>query len=436
MIAGVMVGFPVDLRYGWDIQHPPHQRLLSQARKEFDTGFYWGSPSCAPWSIAGNKKDPAARRAEQEAEMPGLSWMQGEFLAQAKAHRGYGLESPWSSGIFREPSPMASNSTIPGRKMKQKVDQCQHGCKDEKGVHTQKSTGIDSNIRLNRTALRCRKGDNGIPHSVLQGQFNGTDRTASAAVCPMNMCKRIVLDVIGFLQSVQLLKTTSWPKWALHFNGSHLWTCERCVMGRGCPACIDNSMVPGECRHGTWPTEKDKRPDKPQLSDDPIEAFKRDCRNNSALEAVTLQMAETSPLNETERLVYLKGLFLKTVQESIAIFDQSMKDKKTGEHAYWISDPIMLAVYKHLLKPLLQVKGICVRLAPNHKTIPEPKLQSSQQHLRRHVFGQSGGGKAWEIDVINRRSRATESQSATRGAQGLRLAHYPLWQQHHRRARG
>ena len=49
---GLCVMFPVDYRYGWDLAHPEHRRLLNEIGAEMsgpDVSFY--SPSCRPWSI-------------------------------------------------------------------------------------------------------------------------------------------------------------------------------------------------------------------------------------------------------------------------------------------------------------------------------------------------------------------------------------------------
>ena len=38
LLAGLSVGFPVDLRYGWNINGLSHQAMLPEAQAEFQPG--------------------------------------------------------------------------------------------------------------------------------------------------------------------------------------------------------------------------------------------------------------------------------------------------------------------------------------------------------------------------------------------------------------
>ena len=49
MTAGLIVGFPVDLRYGWDVNNPTHANMLRMAQHEFRPGVLHMSPDCGPW---------------------------------------------------------------------------------------------------------------------------------------------------------------------------------------------------------------------------------------------------------------------------------------------------------------------------------------------------------------------------------------------------
>ena len=71
MLAGLCVMFPVDYRYGWDLSHPEHRRLLNEIGAEMsgpDVTFY--SPSCRPWPISSTKRDLAVTQQERMNEMP------------------------------------------------------------------------------------------------------------------------------------------------------------------------------------------------------------------------------------------------------------------------------------------------------------------------------------------------------------------------------
>eukprot|EP00435_Cladocopium_sp_Y103_P067718 s113_g30.t1 len=46
LLAGLVVGFPVDYRYGWNINDPVHQKMLSQAQREFRPISSWIHSLC------------------------------------------------------------------------------------------------------------------------------------------------------------------------------------------------------------------------------------------------------------------------------------------------------------------------------------------------------------------------------------------------------
>ena len=48
LIAGLTVGFPIDMRYGWDVGNACHQKYLRQARDEFCPGVIYLAPECGP----------------------------------------------------------------------------------------------------------------------------------------------------------------------------------------------------------------------------------------------------------------------------------------------------------------------------------------------------------------------------------------------------
>eukprot|EP00959_Pyramimonas_sp_CCMP1952_P371234 7774215-Pyramimonas_sp.AAC.1 len=49
---GLLVAFPVDYRYGWNLADTHHQTILSELREYFGIGVTWWAPTCTPWSQA------------------------------------------------------------------------------------------------------------------------------------------------------------------------------------------------------------------------------------------------------------------------------------------------------------------------------------------------------------------------------------------------
>ena len=142
---------------------------------------------------------------------------------------------------------------------KQRCDQCMHDLRDEKGLFIQKATGLGSNAKFTKTAIRC-SGHRGQAHAHLQGQApNGLLRTAMAAVYPRTMCQRMKYDIIQFLNKRNLMKIKSWPSDLAWFTTQSFYECVRCTLGRACPKDIEHSMIPGQCRHGKWATGTNPR---------------------------------------------------------------------------------------------------------------------------------------------------------------------------------
>ena len=100
VMAGLVVGFPVYFRYGWDIGNKSHQQMLWSAFEEFQPGTLQASPDCAPWSVSGNAKDYDQRMQERQAERPSLTFLKQMFSEQAAAGRGYCLEQPLGSAAL------------------------------------------------------------------------------------------------------------------------------------------------------------------------------------------------------------------------------------------------------------------------------------------------------------------------------------------------
>ena len=75
MSQGLLVGFPVDYRYGWNMANVHHHGLLQQFRRSCKISVTHWAPTCTPWSIASRHKDPKALQAEREAQAPTIRFM-------------------------------------------------------------------------------------------------------------------------------------------------------------------------------------------------------------------------------------------------------------------------------------------------------------------------------------------------------------------------
>ena len=181
MLTGMIVGFPVDYRYGWDIGHAPHQVLLQRCYSTFEPEHIFGAPSCGPWSCSSSSKDPHSRAADRQAEMPTLHFLSETFLRQCNHGRGFTLEQPFSSAMFHhEP---ISHLVALEEVRRQRLDQCMHGAVDELNMPVRKATALLSNRKFKVSLKRC-DGHRNKAHGILQGQYKGCDRAALAAVYP------------------------------------------------------------------------------------------------------------------------------------------------------------------------------------------------------------------------------------------------------------
>ena len=160
LVAGLTVGFPIDMRYGWDVGNACHQKYLRQARDEFCPGVIHLAPECGPWSVSSSSKDPDQRQAERLQQKPSLDWSEETCHVQSKHGRGYVVEQPWGSALWQPETPLDLTINIDNKK-KQRADQCMHGAECE-GYPVQKATGLGANFKMSKTALRC-SGHKGTP---------------------------------------------------------------------------------------------------------------------------------------------------------------------------------------------------------------------------------------------------------------------------------
>ena len=275
MAAGLIVGFPVDLRYGWNVNDPVHISMLRRAQREFLPGVLHMAPDCGPWSVSGNLRPLELKAEDRRRDRNALMTVQEAAEDQSRGGRGYNVEQPYGSAMWKEDHecPLRLSEIYDyDHKGRQRCDQCMMGAQDEGGLPIQKATGFGSNFRWRRTSIRC-SGHKGQSHSHLQGTApDGLARTAKAAVYPREMCQRMKQDVVKFLHQRGLLKTTAWPR--SYHTIEHFYECVRCQLGRSCPAGVEHTFVPGQCRHGRWAPGTGPRAESANAPADPIKQWK------------------------------------------------------------------------------------------------------------------------------------------------------------------
>ena len=70
LCAGLLVMFPLDYRYGWDLGCASHRKLIDEIETQFEPDVEYMSPACRPWSIASTRRDLEQTKKEREAETP------------------------------------------------------------------------------------------------------------------------------------------------------------------------------------------------------------------------------------------------------------------------------------------------------------------------------------------------------------------------------
>eukprot|EP00438_Fugacium_kawagutii_P029807 Skav231475 [mRNA] locus=scaffold1100:530653:539709:- [translate_table: standard] len=390
--AGLSVSCPIDLRYGWDMNNQDHQQKIWHIIEVLKPRVVFASPRCKFHSTASNTMSPEKKLAGRVEDEPGLNFTKKIFQHQAYAGRGYGAEQPWGSTRFKD-SPLCSEE-LPGCRGKQRCDQCMLGAVDELQQPIQKATNILSNFKWKRTSKRCG-GHRGKPHGQLQGKVAGINRTAMAAVYPRTMCHEMCKDVINYLNDSNQIKLAAWPRSLHHVWHSHLYKCEKCKLGRSAPPGVEHSLLPGECRHGRYPTADGKRPRKnPEVpQSDPIRDWKKAARL-APMEDVELTFPKSVPLGAEAR-VYWKSALFQVIQDALAIFSEAADIGKDYHH--WLTDQTLLAILRERVEKLMYLKGVKICLRPQTRASPEPQLAIHSAPLRIEIHGTV---KNWTMDEM------------------------------------
>ena len=215
------------------------------------------------------------------------------------------------------------------------------------------------------------------------------------------MCQELCKDVIAFLGEMRLLRCAAWPRSLQHVWHSHMYKCLRCQLGRASPAGIEHSLIPGECRHGVYPTPDGKRPR--ILPPDPLQEWRRKARLKP-LEDVELEFPERFVITP-EQSVYWKTALFQIVQDAISVIEEAAK--AGAECTHWVTDQTLMMVFRDLVSDVMNLKGIRVCLRPWKMAVSEPQLSMHSTPLRLQIRGTI---KHWIMDVMEDLTTCSKSQ--------------------------
>ena len=148
--AGLSVLFPVDLRYGWDMKHPPHRKLIDSVQSHFNIICKFSAPDCRLWTAMSNahpNKEKLER--DRQSEFPMLDWLHNDNKRQQRKGLCYINENGLRSQMWTQ-TPLVHNLDIPGNKHS-RLDACAHGLTDSKGAPLEKAYALDANFKLKKT---------------------------------------------------------------------------------------------------------------------------------------------------------------------------------------------------------------------------------------------------------------------------------------------
>ncbi|CAE7923876.1 unnamed protein product, partial [Symbiodinium necroappetens] len=187
LMANMIVGPPIDYRYGWDVAHAPHQALLQRCHEVLAPAHLFASPSWSSWMTATNK-DPELRELDRRPELPAIQYLTETCLIQRQMDCGFTVEQPAGSSLLKE-SPLRRLCDHSGIKTV-RFDQCMFGAQDEAQLPLRKATCLLTNRRWHKVIKRCG-GHRGKSHGQVQGRLRGCSRTAMAMVFPKRLCQEL-----------------------------------------------------------------------------------------------------------------------------------------------------------------------------------------------------------------------------------------------------
>eukprot|EP00959_Pyramimonas_sp_CCMP1952_P326788 6840452-Pyramimonas_sp.AAC.3 len=222
VMQGLIVGFPMDYRYGWDMAVSHHQKLLASLRKRcFISAALW-SPTCTPWSIARRHENPAALEADMNGQAPAIIFMRDDIRQTLGTEQHHVADNPHNSDFWTK-SDYASITDLDIMRTFV-ADQCSYGATNELGEPVRRRTRLDATFALRASTRHCKCT---VAHGHLTGAFDGIKRTAKAAVFPKSFCDALTRDIMR----ISRLQT---------------WGCERCRLGNKTEA--EHARKLGNCK--------------------------------------------------------------------------------------------------------------------------------------------------------------------------------------------
>ena len=147
--------FPVDLRYGWDLLHLPHRKIIATIDLKYKPLYTTIEPRCKYWSKAGNRRDPAATTDLRESEKPMLTFLTGHALAVVEDKRGVLVENPRTSALWTESAFNALNYVAAFEEHSQITCQCGYTPQVPDGERHRKETMLKASFPLRRSIKKC-----------------------------------------------------------------------------------------------------------------------------------------------------------------------------------------------------------------------------------------------------------------------------------------
>ena len=417
LLANIVVGPPIDYRYGWDVSYAPHQELLQKCQAEFQPVHLFASPSWNQWTEHSAVKDKHLRDVERRNDLPSLQYLSEVMGVQHLQNRGFTVEQPLGSAMFKE-SPLGRLRELDGVRTA-RLDQCMFGAQDDLLNPLRKATCLLTNRKWHRVLKRCG-GHRGKAHGTATGRVHGCSRSDLATVFPKRLCQALAQDFwVGF-RSDSADKLQAWPSFLFGTN-QIFYTCERCQLGRAAPPGCEHTLVPGECRYGqpsmrasraraaasTEPTSSGPSPSsapsapadapsaQPALRQQDLEditgPFKFLARSGD-YSRVQLEI-HTSLTLDIEARLYLKAALMQLIESCLDIFSENTsRDLK-----HWLSDPILLRVFQDVFSEIMNVLGVMVCLRPWNKQVPDPQLSSTVAPMRLLINGHI---RSWYIGPL------------------------------------
>ena len=218
------------------------------------------------------------------------------------------------------------------------------GATDEYQQPIQKATALVPNFKWKKTSKRC-SGHRGKLHGQLQGkkiwhQPHGTCSGVSKINVPAHVPRRDLLP-----QRVTTVADLRHGRKAFTTSGTATSTSARsAVWAKLRRPAWNNSLLPGECHHGRYPTADGKRPRKnPEApSSSPINDWKKPARN-SPMEDVTLELPQAVSLGPAAR-VYWKVALFQVIQDALAVFSEATDIGKDYVKHWTMDEPQDLSI--------------------------------------------------------------------------------------------